>query len=434
MVSDEVQFAIAPIAVDVGSGPADFIKYKDPAPRDRPATYFMNTAPRPGRIVKTLPRAYGDQSAPGSGQLGPMNINLNGTGFFFRNVPKYGDVRAKSSIDGALHWLALHQETDGLWAAEKWEGQEVATVADTALACLAFMGAGHTTRKGDYCRNVSKGIEAILKHQRPDDGIGGGARSGGHYLMYTHSISTIALCEAYGRAKDERYLSAAQKAVSFIEKAVNADGGWRYQPKMEASDTSVSCWVIQALKTARLAHIRFSEPIYSQGLTYLDACTDKGAGAGSTGAVGYQFRPDRDYGQGHPALTAAGMMVREFSGMGVKNPVLLGGAELTRGLPPDWSRKDFYYWYYATYAMHNMGGEHRLYWNKHIRDVLFENQTRGGEHAGSWDPKGDRWANTGGRVYTTALGALCLEVYYRYSDALTSFGAPPDFDEMLLER
>ena len=91
------------------------------------------------------------------------------------------------------------------------------------------------------------------------------------------------------------------------------------------------------------------------------------------------------------------------------------------------------YWYYATYAMHNMGGEYRVWWNKRIRDVLLENQCQSGEDAGSWDPKNDRWASRGGRVYTTALGALCLEVYYRYSKALDSFGVAPDLDDLFLQ-
>jgi hypothetical protein len=68
-----------------------------------------------------------------------------------------------------------------------------------------------------------------------------------------------------------------------------------------------------------------------------------------------------------------------------------------------------------------------------MRDVLVEHQSREGDLAGSWDPKGDNWAATGGRVYTTALGALCLEVYYRYSEALNSFGVAPDLDELFFQ-
>jgi hypothetical protein len=36
-----------------------------------------------------------------------------------------------------------------------------------------------------------------------------------------------------------------------------------------------------------------------------------------------------------------------------------------------------------------------------------------GDLAGSWDPK-CIWGGYGGRVYSTAMSALCLEVYYRF--------------------
>ena len=83
--------------------------------------------------------------------------------------------------------------------------------------------------------------------------------------------------------------------------------------------------------------------------------------------------------------------------------------------------------------MHNMGGEHRIWWNSRIRDVLLQNQSRDGDSAGSWDPVGDSYGDSGGRIYTTALGALCLEVYYRYSEALNSFGVAPDIDDLFLQ-
>jgi hypothetical protein len=47
--------------------------------------------------------------------------------------------------------------------------------------------------------------------------------------------------------------------------------------------------------------------------------------------------------------------------------------------------------------------------------MLIQRQRRGGDEDGSWDPiAGSGEAKYAGRVYTTALGCLCLEVYYRY--------------------
>ncbi len=426
--SKETGYVVNPIAAET-LDPADFVKYNEPTPHDRPARYTMNVAPQPGRKAIVIPRKFGDQTAPTLGKLGPANINLFGSSEFFMTVERTGGVKTKAAVDSSLHWLASHQEADGLWRADLHEGPENASAAVSGLACLALMSGGHTTRKGEYRRTVLKGLEAIMRCQQPDGRITWRGSS-----QYTHAICTIALCEAYGRARDERIGTAARKAIAYCQKAVNTDCGWRYEPNVAASDISVTAWFIQAFKTARLAQIPFDNGVFSQALTFLDSVTDKGAVKESSGAVGYTYEANQNLnGNPNPSLTCAGMMIRQFSGMGVKNHLLIKGAEMTRERPPNWGQRDFYNWYYATYAMHNMGGEYRLWWNQHIRDVLLEHQRRDGDNAGSWDPKGDHWAERAGRVYTTALGALCLEVYYRYSEALTSFGVAPDIDELFVQ-
>ena len=76
-----------------------------------------------------------------------------------------------------------------------------------------------------------------------------------------------------------------------------------------------------------------------------------------------------------------------------------------------------YYWYYGTYAMYQMGGRHWRDWSRALEPVLLESQRRDGDFAGSWDPVGP-WGFSGGRVYSTALMALCLQVQHRYSRVL----------------
>ncbi len=75
---------------------------------------------------------------------------------------------------------------------------------------------------------------------------------------------------------------------------------------------------------------------------------------------------------------------------------------------------NFYYWYYATLALFQHGGEPWSHWNAWTRDRIVGLQLTEGHRAGSWDPDDSLYGAKGGRIYCTALAALTLEVYYRY--------------------
>ena len=89
--------------------------------------------------------------------------------------------------------------------------------------------------------------------------------------------------------------------------------------------------------------------------------------------------------------------------------------------PPIWDEKagtiDHYYWYYATYALFQMGGKHWTEWQKKLETAVVKNQHKDKTKKnlyGSWDPK-CAWGEDGGRVYSTATLVLTLEAYYRYT-------------------
>jgi len=438
-LANETAFAVTPIAAVV-SRPADLYKYDEPSPRRRSTVALLNRALQESRGLKVLPSQFGDLEAPTAGELGPVNINLLGSGEYMSAMGRSGGLETRTAVDAALRWLALHQEADGHWKPGKWNDESVNydgtgglkgaqpgshPVALGGFASLALMGGGHTIRKGEYRTHLVRAMEWLIKQQEKS---GDGRLSGN---MYEHAIATIALCEAFGRAPDERIGLAARKAVDFCTRAVGADSGWRYSPNPTESDVSVTSWFLQALKTAKLADIKFDHKVFSRGLAYMDQLTDKGGGPSSAGGVGYTYRPDLGYGAGSRPLTCAAMVIRQFNGMGVRAPILIKAARLTQSSPPRWEKKDFYYWYYASYAMHNMGGEYRIWWNRRIRDVLLDNQSKRGHQAGSWNPEGTVFYAD--RTYATALGALCLEVYYRYGEALQSFGIAPDLEDLFFQ-
>ena len=64
-------------------------------------------------------------------------------------------------------------------------------------------------------------------------------------------------------------------------------------------------------------------------------------------------------------------------------------------------------------------------WNAALQRQLLHSQRFDGERRGSWDPD-PLWGGYGGRVYSTAMAALCLEVYYRY---LPLYGGKADAKE-----
>jgi hypothetical protein len=101
-----------------------------------------------------------------------------------------------------------------------------------------------------------------------------------------------------------------------------------------------------------------------------------------------------------------------------EKPTMKQAADLIKMKPPVWDTKsgsiDHYYWYYATYAMYQMGGQYWKDWSAKLNDAVVKPQRGDGNFKGSWDPV-DVWGEDGGRVYSTASLVLTLEAYYRYS-------------------
>jgi hypothetical protein len=99
------------------------------------------------------------------------------------------------------------------------------------------------------------------------------------------------------------------------------------------------------------------------------------------------------------------------------DPAMLEGVQFLVSQPPAVERRNVYYWYYATQVMHNVPGADWDNWNRKMRKLLITTQSKTGCAEGSWDPAEpvkDPFGEHGGRIMTTSLSALTLEVYYRY--------------------
>ena len=325
-------------------------------------------------------------------------------------VPVKPTARA---VAAALTWLANHQAADGSWSLHDYTEQctdktctgqsDISSDAGaTALGLLPFLAAGQThNSKGPYKERIRKGIEWLIQHQQPDGNLAKGSAS----MMYGHGLATIALSEAYGLAGDKPVGMAAQKGVNFILFAQNIhDGGWRYNPK-DPGDTCVLGWQLTALKSAQMAGLNVGGSVFAGAGKYLDSVAIRGG-------TEYGYLPGVDSSR---AMTAVGLLGRQYLGAKRDSPMLTGGVKYLMSHLPDGKLPNIYYWYYGTQVMHNMSGMEWDTWNCKIRDILVRSQIRDDTCAnGSWDPAKDAWGKHGGRIMETSLAALTLEVYYRY--------------------
>ncbi|MBI1347485.1 hypothetical protein GC163_14495 [bacterium] len=332
-----------------------------------------------------------------------------------------GTADSEQAVEVALKFLARVQEPAGNWDADRYGGglKEVRQIdagkppggaetdtGVTGLALLAFLGAGYTHDEGEYSQNVRQAIDWLIAQQRSDGYLGG--RATYYDQMYCHGIATYALAEAYGMQHDPASFPALREAVArgvwYITETQNSDGGWRYRTGASLSDMSMFGWQAMALKSAELAGI--ATPAQSRtGL--INFLKDRSRGT-SGGLAGYKQESPPT-----PAMTAESLFCKQMYGLRRTSAASQEAVQYLQTNLPQLARPDEYYWYYGTLAMFQSGGEPWQQWNGALRDNLVRLQRRGGEHAGSWDPVGP-WGSVGGRIYSTALGTMCLEVYYRF--------------------
>ena len=218
--------------------------------------------------------------------------------------------------------------------------------------------------------------------------------------MYNHGIATFALCEGYQLTKDEDLRRAAQLAINFILSAQNYAGGWGYLPK-QPGDLTITGWQVMALKSAHAAGL----DVPSDAIIRIDNFL--GTQQVPSGVFYGYRKPDK-----HATCSSIGVLIRLYRGWSHTDPRAL---ELAQFLHKQGrSNGDAYFNYYATLLLFHIGGEPWKQWNERMREHLIKTQATDGHELGSWYFD-NQFGKEGGRVYTTAMCAMTLEVYYRFS-------------------
>jgi hypothetical protein len=383
---------------------------------------------------------------PGSG--GPPG-GIEGRG------PPGGPAPVVESVRDALDWLARHQGEDGSWSCAGFDaqcadapacdglGSPEFDVGVTSLALLAFLGAAETPKRGDYREHVRKGLRFLVDVQGADGNFGNPNLS---RHTYDHALATLAMIEAFALSGSDRlYRRPAEAGLAYLYRIRQPGGAWRYasfHPDMTlaANDVSVTGWAVMAMASARKAGLSVDETALEDALLFLDEMTDSATGVtGYTARGGRPARMEGAMAERWPAdesesMTAVAVLCRIFADEELARPgapdLVAKGAAVISRVKPVWSderpgRRDYYYWYYGSYALYQVGDKAWRDWELTLVPAIAKQQHKQGEQLGSWDPQHDPWGGEGGRVYSTAILALTMEVFSRYPTVMGSHGAAP---------
>jgi hypothetical protein len=404
----------APTATVAAAPPADLVPLLEapPEPQAEPHTAASSTADH------SQPATDGAAAESATARRAPaMYADRLGGRRAAAAAARGGSQETERAVEAALAWLAAAQAADGRWSAAAHGagrgraagGQhrpETGARSDhgvTGLALLAFLGAGNTHRDGPHATSVDRGLDFLVARQRADGSLAGDAEF--FAALYCHGMATLALAECAALSGDPALGPPLDRAIRHtLAMQHPVTGGWRYAAG-DRGDTSQLGWQVMTLESAAQAGVGGLEPARTRARTFL-----AGVSSGAAGGLA-AYRPGE---RPNVTMTAEALVCRLFLGLPAGHPAAAEALATIGRAPPDRSNFNSYTWYYATLASFHAGGPQWEAWNHRLQSALLPLQRRdGGSLTGSWDPD-PVWGGHGGRVYSTALSALTLEVYYRH--------------------
>jgi hypothetical protein len=315
--------------------------------------------------------------APAVPVLQPEPARPEGAGQSAQNNALAGEMGPEldEAVTRGLEWLAQQQNADGSFGGGRF-GRNVAV---TALACIAFMGDGHLPGRGPYGEQVRRGLEYILTHSAETGLI---ATDGSNGPMYGHGFATLFLGELYGMTQgggdtrqSERLRDALVRACRLIERTQNEEGGWRYNPVPYDADISVTITQVMALRSARNAGLEVPKEVIDRAVEYVRKAQNPDGG----------FRYQLDSGLSAWPRSAAGVATLYYAGIYQDQAIDRGLAYLgVNAMPDSPGRAETHYWYgqyYVAQAMYLAGGESWAKWWPAAKRELLERQ----QPTGAWN-------------------------------------------------
>ncbi|HVK15876.1 MAG TPA: prenyltransferase/squalene oxidase repeat-containing protein [Fimbriiglobus sp.] len=316
---------------------------------------------------------------------------------------------AQSAVDRGLAYLAGAQAADGSFPDTR---TMFGNVAITGLAGMAMMAGGHQPGRGKFGGAVARAAEYVADRgasSTPAGYLNNADVLLSHGAMYQHGFGALFLSEVHGMvpdpAKQKRVRGVLEQAVELTLKAQNREGGWRYEPRPNQADVSVTVAQMMALRAARNAGVYVPKSAMDKAVAYVLACQQPDGGfcyIRNQGFAGSAF-----------ARSAAAVVGLFCAGVYDSPAVDRGLSYLMKFLPGRGranvaeARAEHYFYghYYAALAMWTAGGNYWAEWFPAVRDELV---------AKSRTAQGGVWTDWHGPAYATAMSCVVLQLPNNY--------------------
>jgi hypothetical protein len=303
--------------------------------------------------------------------------------------------QTQNAIDKALAFLSNRQVKSGSKQGAFGQTSYESGVAVTGLGGLAFMCGGNAPGEGKYGKNVNLCVDFVLRNVR-DSGYIALADNSVYENMYGHGYAMLFLAEAYGMTQRAAIEEKLKKAVDLTCKCQNSQGGWRYQPRPDDADLSITVCQIMALRAARDAGMNVPSDVRTKCIDYVKRSQK------SDGSFTYTLNSHSTF-----PMTAAGITSLYSAGIYDDDRVKKGLKWLMNHKPTSsgsvGSGNFFYGHYYAIQAVWHAGGEYWNIWYPAIRDVLVNSQNGDGS-----------WPSSQGPEFAAAVACIILQMPNNY--------------------
>ena len=311
------------------------------------------------------------------------------------NPPRknFFDERTRKAVDAGLAYLATRQTEEGSFGVGPYQSN----LAVCALCGMAFLSAGNLPGRGKYGRQLNGCIDYVLANAR-DSGFIQTGESNTRGPMYEHGFATLFLAEAYGTSPKPNLRQKLARAVQLIINTQNDEGGWRYEPRRDEADVSVTVCQVMALRAAHNTGLFVPKATIDRAIAYVERCQN------DDGGFSYMANTP---GESRFPRSAAALVAMYNAGI-YKGEVLTKGLTYVMQFPPSQSGRDdrqyyFYSHYYAVQAMWQAGGQYWDAWYPAICNALLDEQRANGS-----------WSDAISAEYGTAMACLILRMPESY--------------------